>query len=182
MYTTKHFQILSKHFYLLLFLCLHKVSTFEFVVNPTTIKIGFTKYMELNCSARADKTANFTSLVSINVLHSETSENSGFLTLATIDVFDGVKVFEHETAYGYINSDEDSYLLMSWTFPSKWDGGWYKCEVHGVNAAWHPVNFSRTVNVIAEKPDFDSMIEEFRILRAGVSNCSYAGNDFYLNI
>lgn len=121
--------------------------------------------MELKCSASPYKSANLTNLISLNLLHSETSETSDFKTLSTIDVFDGIKVFQHDTADGYINSDEESHLSMNWTFPSKEDAGWYRCEVHGVNSIGHPVHFSATVKVIAENPDFDSMIEELRRLK-----------------
>ncbi|XP_059178818.1 uncharacterized protein LOC131957961 [Physella acuta] len=156
------------------FLCA-EVSSVEFTINPSTIKIGITSYIDFNCSATPDKSINLTELVALDILYSETTDNADYKTISTIDVYNGVKVFEHVTAYGHIGSDDPSYLGMNWTYPSKWAGGWYRCVVRGVNDQGHPVTYSTTVRVTADKPDFDAMIEEFRNLKATtIDKCGYA--------
>lgn len=108
------------------------------------------------------------SLVSVTLSRAVNTSDPNFKQIAIIDSFSGVvnkAPEEHVVVSGVVDATGESFLGVTWMYPSSTTAGVYKCDASGLDLTGHPLVISQTADVSLNNTDVNDLAVEILKLK-----------------
>lgn len=148
-------------------------SVIIFEATPDVIKTGITSSITIRCNLDDTTTGSDVSLIGRDV--SATLDNihqlsSIVLMRNGVDIASMTQVFParalNTSSKLQVTGDlNQRFIEITVDYPSDSMSGEYFCEINAVNDVGHAVVFTKSLEIGAQKPTFDDLIDEIRKLR-----------------
>ncbi|KAH9490611.1 hypothetical protein Btru_033816 [Bulinus truncatus] len=143
---------------------LNLFTALEINVSHPVFDAVFSRHLQLKCSLKHVDNSSMKTLESLLISHSAKVDNPEFLDLASVNTTNGEvngALLKATTASGVIDNQGESYLELTWDFPSKRLTGVYRCEATGVSANDTIWTESNTTVVRSITPSLSKVLKNF---------------------
>ncbi|XP_055867036.1 uncharacterized protein LOC106067190 [Biomphalaria glabrata] len=150
-------------------------------VIPSTVDIGLTKNLKVECLFSRDKSSPLTFLTSLTLSHSESKIEPDYIDVLSINNFDSqingeIQNNPNTQVFGAIDNINKSFLGIQWEYPKVDTAGAYRCEAHGINQMGKPVSEFSNASVNAIYPDTKQLVDQLQKLTQHVELLQHAVN------
>ncbi|KAI8775076.1 collectin-11 [Biomphalaria glabrata] len=150
-------------------------------VIPSTVDIGLTKNLKVECLFSRDKSSPLTFLTSLTLSHSESKIEPDYIDLLSINNFDSqingeIQNNPNTQVFGAIDNRNKSFLGIQWEYPKVDTAGAYRCEAHGINQMGKPVSEFSNGSVNTIYPDTKQVVDQLQKLTQQVEQLQHAVN------
>ncbi|XP_012936642.1 uncharacterized protein LOC101846728 [Aplysia californica] len=134
------------------------------VASPSAMHDGFTKHLFINCTFFHGPRSDFSSVMSLIVSKTATSNDYVYSEIATITAFSSnqvdVKKDLGATVTGHLQANSQSFIAMQWLYPRNDVEGRYKCEAYGMDKNGHPRVSSAMAIIKEQAVNFDMVLHK----------------------